>query len=315
MDGALTSIAVVVPTHQRRGRIAGLLAALADQSLPAASIEVALVCDGCTDGTAEAARAAGAPRLTVLEQPRSGAATARNRGAAATAAPILLFLDDDMVPERGCLAAHLAAHGRTAGALVLGHMPVHPESPRSFLTEGLASWARRRHERLAVPGAVPAFTDVLTGHLSIARSSFEAMGRFDARFTEGGTFGGEDIELGARAAARGVPILYAAEAVAAQIYDKTFAALARDIVDGARADARLASLHPAVAEALAAANAPHGALERAAAALTRAAPGVASKLGGAAVQRLDRAASEGRTGRGWEALHGIVRAHLRATIR
>ena len=314
MDRALTAIAVVVPTHQRRGRIAGLLAALADQSLPAGSIEVVLVCDGCTDGTADAARAARAPALAVVEQPRSGAATARNRGAAETGAPILLFLDDDMVPERGCLAAHLAAHDRTPGALVLGHMPVHPDSPRSFLTEGLARWAGRRHARLA-SGAVPAFTDVLTGHLSIARESFEAIGGFDPRFTEGGTFGGEDIELGARAASRGIPIVYAADAVAAQIYDKTFPALARDIVDGARADARLASLHPGVAEALASANAPRGVLEHAAAAFTRAAPGLASRLGGAGVALLDRAVERGRTGRGWETLHGIVRAHLRATVR
>ncbi|HZN55861.1 MAG TPA: glycosyltransferase [Candidatus Polarisedimenticolaceae bacterium] len=311
----MKAIAVVVPTHERRGRIEGLLAALAAQTVPPADWEAVLVCDGCTDGTAEIARRLREVPLTVLEQPRSGAATARNRGAAATGAPVLLFLDDDMVPRPECLEAHLAAHARTPGALVLGHMPVHPDSPRSYLTAGLSRWADRRHARLAAPGAVPGFTDVLTGHLSIARASFDAVGGFDPRFTEGGTFGGEDIELGWRLASRGVPLVYAGSAVAEQIYDKTFRALALDILDGARADARLAALHPAAADVLARANAPDSLLARAARGATRAAPRLSSALAAPAIALLDRAARRGRTGRVFESAHAIVRAHLRAKVR
>jgi GT2 family glycosyltransferase len=200
-------LAVVVPTHQRRDLVLGLMRALCAQTLPASAFEVVIVCDGSTDGSAEAAIGeARGLMLSVIEQVRSGAATARNRGAGSTTAPVIVFLDDDMVPAPDCLAAHEATHAAHPGALVLGHMPVHPNSPRSFLTEGLARWAGRRHARLSAPGASPRFDDVLTGHLSIARATFSRLGGFDPAFTAGGTFGGEDIEFGWRALEAGIPV-------------------------------------------------------------------------------------------------------------
>src|SRR4029077_545152 len=103
-------VAVVVATHDRAPLVAGLLQALAAQTLAPLSFEVVLACDGCTDDTAEAAMKLvepGGPAdgllLTVVEQSRSGAAAARNRGMGATTAPIVVFLDDDMVPEPDCL--------------------------------------------------------------------------------------------------------------------------------------------------------------------------------------------------------------------
>jgi GT2 family glycosyltransferase len=93
-------------------------------------------------------------------------------------------------------------------------MPVHDSSPPSFLTEGLSRWATARHARLSRSGAVPEFGDVLTGHLSLARATFGKVGGFDQDFTAGGTFGGEDIEFGYRAVEAGVPLVYAADAVA-----------------------------------------------------------------------------------------------------
>ena len=315
--GSPRALAVVVPTHQRRDLVVGLVRALAGQTLPRERFEVALVCDGCTDGTAAAARALTAPgapaagmALHVIEQPRSGAATARNRGASATSAPLLLFLDDDMGPESACLAAHIGAHDGHPGALVLGHMPVHPDSPRSFLTDGLAGWATRRHRRLAGPGPPPGFTDVLTGHLSIARDAFEALGGFDAAFTAGGSFGGEDIEFGWRAVAHGVPVVYAPEAVAAQRYVKTFRALARDIREGARADAALSRKHPDAAATL---TSPTTSLrDRTVEAFTHRFPRLAALAAAPAIALLDRAARAGATGSSWESLHAAVRAHLRS---
>lgn len=299
------ALGVIVPTHNRRELLLGLLRALKAQSLPPGAFDVAVVCDGCDDGTAEAALEAAGPGgpaeglwLTVVEQTRSGAASARNRGLAATMAPLLVFLDDDMIPDPGCLAAHAAAHGAHPGALVLGHMPVSPLSPRSFLTEGLDGWAARRHDRLKAPGAVPRWTDVLTGHLSIGRPAFGRVGGFDPSFTAGGTFGGEDVEFGWRAVEAGVPLVYAPDAIAAQVYVKTFRALARDIREGARAGAAIAVKHPRSAEG-----------ERAGRALAfaRRFPGVARLAAGPLVALLDRAARRGSTGRDWEALHALTR--------
>jgi len=110
MTGA-PEITVVVPTHQRRRLLARMLEALLDQSVGGERYQVVVVCDGCDDGSAEAARNAarsGGPRLEVIEQPRSGAAAARNRGSAAGSAPGLLFLDDDMIVAHDLLGARRA---------------------------------------------------------------------------------------------------------------------------------------------------------------------------------------------------------------
>ena len=298
-------LAVVIPTHQRRELVRGLLEALAAQSVPLDTFEVVLSCDGCDDGTAEAAIALASPGgaadglvLSVVEQVRSGAASARNRGFGSTTAPVVVFLDDDMVPAPGCLAAHEAAHAAHPGALVIGHMPVHEESPRSFLTEGLARWAERRHRRLSAPGATPRFDDVLTGHLSISRAGFGRLGGFDPAFTEGGTFGGEDIEFGWRAIEAGIPVVYAGDAVSRQVFVKTFRHLARDIHEGALADAALEQKHPAAQG-----------LTRGPAVFTlaRRFPRLAGAMAAPLVPLLDRAARGGATGRVWEGLHAITR--------
>jgi len=158
-------LSVVIPTHQRRDLLLKVLTALAAQTLPRARFEVVVVCDGCDDGSAAAARSATATggtmeglQLEVLEQANSGAATARNQGARHTRAGLLLFLDDDMIAAPDLLARHLQRHADQAGAIVIGNLPVHPDSPRSFLTVGLARWVDRRHDLLA-PGLAALFPD------------------------------------------------------------------------------------------------------------------------------------------------------------
>lgn len=304
--------AVVVPTHQRRDLVLDVVAALEAQSEGRGSFEVAIVCDGCTDGTAEALRGlrSGGP-IAVIEQPRSGAATARNRGAAATTAPLLIFLDDDMIADPDLVRAHLAAHARRPESVVLGAIPVHPRSRRSFLSEGLSGWAARRDRRLASPGETPRFDDVLSGHLSIARTSFQGLGGFDTRWTAGGTFGGEDIEFGWRVVAGGFEVVYAAGAVAHQVYDKSFASLCRNIRQGAAADALLARVHPEAAPSLVLGSI--GSLprwERLALRWTLAMPATAGVLFGPLLAFLDGASERGRCGIRLEHLHAIARAHL-----
>ena len=157
-------LAVVIPTHQRRDLLVRVLAALAAQTMARERFTVTVVCDGCHDGSADAARLAVAEdgqaaglNLRVMEQPNAGAATARNRGAGSTHAGLLLFLDDDMIAQPDLLAVHLKQHHRRPGTIVIGHLPVHPDSPQSYLTRGLARWVNRRHELLSRAGIpVPA---------------------------------------------------------------------------------------------------------------------------------------------------------------
>ena len=110
-------LSIVVPTFDRRDSVICLLRALCSQTAAADTFEVIVVSDGSTDGTLEAVRNYAAPfSLDVLDQPRARLAAARNRGARASAGEIVLFLDDDMEPESGLVASHLASH-RAAGVL------------------------------------------------------------------------------------------------------------------------------------------------------------------------------------------------------
>jgi len=313
-----TELAVVIPTHQRRDLLLKVLAALAEQTVTPERFEVMVVCDGCTDGSAAAARDASradgpAPGLaiTVLEQENSGAATARNRGVASSTAPLLLFVDDDMIAAPDLLEVHLDAHGRRPGGIVLGAMPVHPDSPRSYLTRGLSRWTERRNARLSDPEAEIPADEVLTGQMSMARSTFERLGGFDVRYTAGGTFGGEDVELGWRARRLGIPLLYEPRAVSQQVYRKTFRGLCENIRHAGAADLLMAAEHPEVAPHLMLGQAdrlPRG--QRWALDGTRAAPVVARLAAAPLLAILDLAESRGWTSVFWEHLHGVARGHL-----
>jgi glycosyltransferase involved in cell wall biosynthesis/peptidoglycan/xylan/chitin deacetylase (PgdA/CDA1 family) len=193
---------VVIPTHRRRAAVVRAVQAFAAQRFDAA-FEVIVVVDGLADDSAAALRSLQTPfTLTVLEQPNSGAAAARNRGAAAARGDILLFLDDDMEPHPMLLAEHEYSYSRGAAA-VLGHIPLHPQAARNFLTEGYRTFAVDRAARLSQTGAELTLQDLLTGQLSVPRRLFEALGGFDVAFTQGGTYGNEDVDFGHRFLAAG----------------------------------------------------------------------------------------------------------------
>lgn len=110
-------VSVIVPAHNEATFIPRVVQAVLAQRAAAGDVEVIVVDDGSTDGTAEAARAAGA-RVVTLSGAGGNPAAARNQGAAASTGDPLIFLDADCIPAQGWLTAILAAHDR--GATVVG---------------------------------------------------------------------------------------------------------------------------------------------------------------------------------------------------
>lgn len=296
-------VRVCIPTHDRRDLVAkGVRPLLGDSPL----FEITVVCDGCTDGTEDALRSEFGSAITVISQPAAGPGAARNRAAEGATASTLLFLDDDMRPEPELVARHLEAQRRLGGGIVLGAIPVDPASPRSFLTEGLTRWAERRDERLR--SSPPRFDDVLTGNMSISREAFQRLSGFDAGFTQGASFGDEDLELGWRAIASGIPVAYEPRAVAFQTFDKTFVRLARDIRRGAAADLRFAAKHPEARRHLMLGRLDRlPPWERRAATLS---PAVARIVLAPAVVAMEGLRLLGARGRKIEEMHAVVRAGL-----
>lgn len=232
---------VVIPTYERRDVVVRTVAALAEQSYE--DFEVVVVVDGSTDGTARALRDLVTPfPLTVLEQANSGAGAARNAGAAAASGEILLFLDDDMEAEPSLLAEHDRSQ-RAGTDLVIGDLPLHPDSPRNVLSLAVASWARGRRDRLERSHDVP-LADLLTGQMSISREAFDQLGGFDASFTRDGSFGGEDIDFGYRVLKAGLHVEFNPAAISRQYFDVDPAVYLRRELDAGRAAQELALKHP-----------------------------------------------------------------------
>ena len=121
-------VTVVIPTYNRRDRLRRVLEALDRQHTTTNDgrrfeFDVVVVSDGSTDGTVEMVSSMTTSyRLRVIEQENAGPAAARNLGVASTSAPLILFIDDDVVPEPGCIAAHVSHHERTSDLVVIGPM-------------------------------------------------------------------------------------------------------------------------------------------------------------------------------------------------
>jgi GT2 family glycosyltransferase/peptidoglycan/xylan/chitin deacetylase (PgdA/CDA1 family) len=282
---------IVVPTYNRRDVLVDSIRSLAGLESPW-PCELIVVVDGSTDGSAEAARAVPMPfPVRVIEQSNAGAAAARNTGAAQARGEYLLFLDDDMVAHPRLLIEHDAALSRGADAAV-GHIPVHPDSPRTLLTVGVERWARQRHERLVRTSGTLALGDLLTGQLSVRADVFAAAAGFDEAFNADGSFGAEDTDFLHRLLQGGAVVCYAAGAVTWQRYVVTPDQYLRQWRQAGRADAVLARKHPSLAPTLAE---QHGAGTLSGRILSRWAPSVPTRLGRALAAYPVARARAGRT--------------------
>lgn len=121
---------------------------------------------------------------------RSGPAAARNAGAAASTADIILFLDADVVPQPDCLEllrSELASEGEYSA--VIGSYDAMPHDP------GLVSQYRNllhAYIHQTSEGDVASFW---TGCGAVRRSAFLTAGGFDAKFQLPSV---EDVEFGSR---------------------------------------------------------------------------------------------------------------------
>ena len=108
-DGEL--ISVVIPAYDRERSIARAIAAVLAQTYPA--IEIVVVDDASTDGTAARVEAIGDPRVRLVRHAKNrGAAAARNTGVEAARGAFIAFQDsdDDWLPEKlARQAAHMAS--------------------------------------------------------------------------------------------------------------------------------------------------------------------------------------------------------------
>ena len=239
-------LSVTIASYNRRERLADVLRGLAAQTYPMDRFELVLVIDGSTDGSAEMARALELPYpIRVLEQENRGLAACRNRGGREAENPIVVWLDDDIVPDPGFLAAHAAAHARgSEEKLVLGHYPPADRSEDLLSTRLRDVWRdffRRRSE----PDHQWSYVDFADGNISAKPSLMAEAGGWDEDFAQQ-TVRRQDWEFAIRLLQQGVPFEDCPEASGLHYFDSTLSTALRNRRVEGHSDVMLGKKHPSV---------------------------------------------------------------------
>lgn len=212
LSGVGLRASVVIPTYNRRSSLERVLLALSRQTLAAADFEVVVVADGCTDGTPEMCRAL-APELPytlhLVEQANAGTPAARNRALQEAHADLIVFVDDDVVPDERLLEIHVGAHAPDASDAVVAMGPLLP--PLDTRLNAWGAWEERTlcsHYAAMQNGLwAPTYRQFYTGNASVAKRHLLAAGGFDRTYLRA-----EDIEMGKRMRELGCDFVFLPEA-------------------------------------------------------------------------------------------------------
>jgi GT2 family glycosyltransferase len=212
------TISVVVPTYNRRERLHRVLTGLRDQT-GTDSFEVVVVSDGSTDGTDEYLASGAAPLPVVAAtQENQGPAAARNRGVELASGDLIVFLDDDVVPDPGLVAAHRDAHGRLGDdVVVIGPMLNPPDHDMSPWIEWEQSMLAKQYKAMLRGDWEATARQFYTGNASLRREHFLAVGGFDTAFRRA-----EDVEMAYRLDDRGLKWAFEPDAVGLHYAERSF---------------------------------------------------------------------------------------------
>lgn len=211
-------VSILIATRDRAGSLARTLDALAQLPRQAPSWEVLVVDNGSSDGTPEVIRAAtDVLPLVHLVEPAPGKNRALNRALRQARGELLVFTDDDCVPEGGWLRELAAAADRWPSDGLFGGAVV-PRFP-----DGTPDWLTRadfRHGRWAFSWHVPRpdqgpTSETPLGPNMMIRAATLGSQTFDPTIGPAGRdyAMGSEVELLLRLYRSGQPFIHVPEAV------------------------------------------------------------------------------------------------------
>ena len=177
--------------------------------------EVIVVNDASTDGTAKMLAAVGDQIKVVTHKKNSGFAKSCNDGAKAARGKLLVFLNNDTIPQCGWLAALVRYAEKNPKAAVVGAKLLYPNDTIQHAGVIICQDGYPRHIYTGFPADHPAvnqsrkFQIVTAATMLVRKNIFTAARGFDTKFRNGF----EDIDLCLRLGERGHEIHYCADSV------------------------------------------------------------------------------------------------------
>jgi GT2 family glycosyltransferase len=235
-------LSIVIPTLVRSPAIREVVAGLGRQDPPLRDVEVLVVLDANAPADSALARSlAEGSTLRLLRAQRGGASGARNAGWRAARAPLILFLDDDIVPVRRLVAEHLRWHQRNPEPEI-GVLGLVKWSPRVKVT-AFMRWLETgiQFEYGTIDDTEVGWQRFYSCNISVKREMLERVGGFDEeRFP----YGYEDLELGRRLSEHGFRLLYNPAAVGEHLKTETLEGWRANLRRIALAERRFTKLYP-----------------------------------------------------------------------
>lgn len=213
------SCSVVVPVYNGAAVILRCLNALATQQPPDPTLEIIIVDDGSTDGTAAALEVwrAAHPhvRLQIYRQVNAGPAAARNQGARLATGELLLLTDADCIPSAGWVQAFRSAFaGANPPDAAMGAYTSAQQTPAARFSQ------LEFEERYTLMQRRATIDFVATYSAAYRCSAFLEAGGFDGAFRQANN---EDVELSYRLAALGKRLVFVPAATVEHEHDATWA--------------------------------------------------------------------------------------------
>ena len=168
-------VSVIIPTHNRRAMVREAIDSVLAQT--AASLELIVVDDGSTDGTAEDLARLGAEHSGTVRIERianRGPAAARNSGVAMARAPLVSFLDSDDLWLPVKLARHLEFMRENPGCAI-------SQTEETWIRNGRRVNPGMRHRKRAGDFFVESLRTCLISPSAVLMSKdlFDSIGGFD----------------------------------------------------------------------------------------------------------------------------------------
>ncbi|MFN0187172.1 MAG: glycosyltransferase family 2 protein [Bacteroidia bacterium] len=200
------TVSVIIPSYQGATKIVHILESLSNQK--ANLFEIIVIVDGSTDNTIELLSGNYFKGLVkIIEQTNKGRAGARNAGAKLSSGELLIFYDDDMVPEVDSVGKHIQFHQNHSRAILTGNSPQKPASGESDFVRYRASISLKWTSDATYEGDLVLLQKhnlfMTAANCSLRKSVFQYLNGFDELLRDA-----EDKELAIRAHKLGIPIYF-----------------------------------------------------------------------------------------------------------